>query len=225
MTSCYFDLCLFPLRSSISPTSTKCILTTPNITHLYTAIKMSAAQRVLSTSELVAQIIEWVAAIWPYIPIRGEGPRPSASATLARCARINSLWFHEASRHLWAMPKQFNAGSFREISPARRQIYANFVKHIFLFCDPKHHGWLTRQKKILKNVTFSHAKDANLQILSFVKNPLVCPYYAPAVETLNMYVHKYAAGDKVATMDPRASHNLARRLKVCLPNRSFVYSY
>lgn len=188
-------------------------------------MSMSAAQRVFSTPELVAQIIEWVASIWPYIPIRVSGlHRPSACATLARCARINSLWFHEAQRHLWQLPNRLNAGSFRNLSPSRRQIYAHFVKHIFLFCEPKHHGWLSRQKKILKGVTFPNARSVNLEIPSFVNNPLVSPFYAPAVEILYLHVHTYVIGDRPAMLEPRASHRLARSLKVCLPLSAIVFT-
>jgi hypothetical protein len=181
-----------------------------------TTTTITAAQRVLSIPELVAEIFSWAAENY------GKRPHPSpclcrleaAGVTIHRCALVNSLWFHQAMRLVWEMPRKLNAGSFSHITPARRQFYAHFAKVLFIKVYPKHRGWLSRQKKILRDVTFPQARLAYMQILSSVRNFYVPPFHAPALRVLHLHVlvamdlyyRFYLPVDKC--------YKLARRIKV-----------
>ncbi|KAJ5379880.1 uncharacterized protein N7496_002308 [Penicillium cataractarum] len=186
-----------------------------------TTVEMTAPQRVLSIPELLGEIFEWIALkenpkhrSQPWI-CHCNGPcKCPNNTTLRRCALVNHLWFQEAMRLLWERPGKPNANPFSRIPPARRQIYANFVKIFCLSLRLRHHRWLGKQKKVLRDITFPNATIAYIYAFPGLDKLEVPPFRAPALKTLYLLMQDlWYSFDR----DSEIPYKLARRIKTLFP--------
>lgn len=111
---------------------------------------MTAAQRALSTVELVSEIFRGLAvnndAALRKKPLPFWCSPQDRKETLRQCARVRSVWFHEAMRYLWCVwdtrviqyiPQGETSGtSDKVVDAARRQLYLDFVKTLFIVHKP-----------------------------------------------------------------------------------------
>lgn len=109
---------------------------------------VTAAQRVFAIPELVGEILSWLVHSYdPGPPETKSEDTPNGSKsntvthrTLLRCACVNSLWFREATRHLWEHPTPEAhtsiAAYLANVSPPRRQMYADFIASGNLLIGP-----------------------------------------------------------------------------------------
>ncbi|KAJ5593883.1 uncharacterized protein N7459_000091 [Penicillium hispanicum] len=94
----------------------------------------TAAQRVVCIPELVGEILSWLV-VKDSKQYQGKGAGNilifADFPTLARCGRINRVWFEEAMPILWRQATklcQFSLPQkFAHIKSCRRQFYANFI--------------------------------------------------------------------------------------------------
>lgn len=159
---------------------------------------LTAAQKVLSTAELVGEILLWLSR--SRSPQRDPAnPRNRRTLTLltptsslARCARVNSLWFSEAIRHLWSMPGDLPESKtccslpqlLASLPQARRQFYANLITHANLIDVQK--STVRSHNRVLRNLHFPKLKGLTL-ILDPARPLLLLPnMHVPALKTFRM---------------------------------------
>ncbi|CAI7619026.1 unnamed protein product [Penicillium bialowiezense] len=87
----------------------------------------TAAQQVLATPDILRIIFARDDEEADHEPELGLTDRD-----LLNCATVNSAWTHEAILVLWREPQLTLNEVFEDIPPARRQIYANFVRSGFM---------------------------------------------------------------------------------------------
>ncbi|KAF3909677.1 hypothetical protein AA313_de0208025 [Arthrobotrys entomopaga] len=105
----------------------------------------TAAQRALLLPEILSLVLEWVhAQEWLSSEDMDNYPESYTDlkspnlANLARCARVNKLWFEESICFLWKDPNAHNYGFyglrhyFERLEPERRQFYANYVEECMI---------------------------------------------------------------------------------------------
>lgn len=150
-------------------------------------VTASAAQRALSIREIVAKIFACLSVVFnrvvivegqPYVfPIRDFG-----KAELARCGRVNNIWFGQAMRYIWQTTTDDDTivlpDLFDNIKLDRRQMYANFVKtgQIRLV-----HGFRAAQRadRALHGLTFPNLRTLRIPLWDGVR---VAKLFLPTIK-------------------------------------------
>lgn len=99
----------------------------PNFFFISPSNSPTAAQQVLATPDILRIIFARDDEEADHEPELGLTDRD-----LLNCATVNSAWTHEAILVLWREPQLTLNEVFEDIPPARRQIYANFVRSGFM---------------------------------------------------------------------------------------------
>lgn len=179
---------------------------------------MSASRRVLSLTELVSLIFEFVAV--GYLPGDDEGfymlenPRRIASstsrATLWNCAQVNTLWFREAMRHLWSELSGSKFGALESMPLARRQIYMSFVTRLSLVCAP----YSSQRNGLLKGLNFPRVRSVTIQFWEKLKLLYLPKIQSPALRVLDIRLAMIMPTDTHILFDDRVEKRFVERCKV-----------
>ncbi|KAJ6114353.1 hypothetical protein N7486_000131 [Penicillium sp. IBT 16267x] len=153
--------------------------------------KFTAAQKVLSTCELISEILK---NLYEYhsISTTDEEPKnspPSWYWMLAKCSRINKSWFREAMRLLWpdgtAVKHRSLIQVLAVIEPSRRQFYANYIQSA-CFVDVCKANIL-QNSKILHGMVFPKLQYLAIIIKQYGRQKLWMPNMnAPRLEVLHV---------------------------------------
>ncbi|KAJ5166710.1 uncharacterized protein N7482_005491 [Penicillium canariense] len=207
---------------------------------------MTAAQRVLSTAELIAEIVHYFVGIRRTI-LFGLPMEFEDCKSLLRCSRVNTLWFAQVMRFFWQAPtiqqalpislhgyvafgctfKTSLLQRFSEVNPDRRQFYADFVIGTNMMAV-RQEG-LRMANRVLQGITFPKLGMMCLY-LNQHDNCIYLPHLdAPSITYVHVHAYKFRLGLShhfVAWKPARSPFKresiwrLATILKVCLQGRS-----
>lgn len=153
--------------------------------------KATAAQKVLSTCELISEILQ---NLYEYHSTDEtneilEHSPPSWYSMLAKYSRINKSWFREAMRLLWPDGTAVKHRSLIQIlsivEPSRRQFYANYIQSA-CFVDVCKAN-IRKNNKILRGMVFPKLRYLAVIINQNGRQKLWMPYLnAPRLEALHV---------------------------------------
>ncbi|KAJ5190232.1 uncharacterized protein N7498_009217 [Penicillium cinerascens] len=187
----------------------------------------TAAQKVLSTRNLVAEIIRWLVEILDHSE-RGNGKYHKGRGrrnSLCDLVTLNRLWFDQTIPYIWKAPTNKNSSfhqRFAKVKEARLQTYANFVEYGHLLAVP--FDDLVDNNRILRGVTFPRLNQIDL-VLRYRERILCFPRLsAPALQSIRIriaWILKSRGSDKVHFRfghgtTPRLNPQLGHRLGGCL---------
>lgn len=132
--------------------------------------------------------------------------------TLAHCARVNHVWFREATRRLWTDPSRGIVQLWTDplatvalslpqmlakIETHDRQYYANFISHATLIEVQK--STVRTHNKALRRITFPRLETLSL-ILDYSRPLLFLPnIHVPALKTFHI---RLATVTKMPSLSP-----------------------
>ena len=172
------------------------------------------AQRVMAIPEILSEILSWLSDDYVEYSLPASGARPLVRRryTLARCGRVNRLWFSEAMRHLWTdaskSPTFSLPQAMEKITRARRQIYANLIVSANLFNVEKRN--VVDHNASLRGVTFPRLKQLHL-ILEVRRQTVCMPMLrAPVLDEIHLHLGVYEKQDPEVwvTFDRRAMNEI-----------------
>lgn len=182
---------------------------------------MTAAQRVLSTPELVAEIFTYLEKDTCAVQAGfGNYIRWEYHSTLLRCARVSPLWCAEAMRHFWRHPKatwyrNTLTHRFELLDPTRRQYYANFVIEGSL--DIVYRKNLRQVNDVFRFVTFPKLRRLHISVDNCQPKIHLPKIDAPALTVLQIEVACIHGRLRVQHhLHPRVVMNIPRHITVCL---------
>ncbi|KAJ5639069.1 uncharacterized protein N7484_006931 [Penicillium longicatenatum] len=148
--------------------------------------KLTAAQKVLSTYELISEILQNT------IDATSETSQHSPSSwysMLAKYSRINKSWCREAMRLLWPNGTAVKHCSLIQVlasvEPSRRQFYANYIQSA-CFVDVCKAN-IRKNNKILRGMVFPKLQYLAVIIKQHYRQKLWMPYLnAPRLEALKI---------------------------------------
>lgn len=173
----------------------------------------TATQQVLSTPELVSEILSFDAAgyredHWAY-------GQTFFKNDFARYARVNSVWFHEAMRYLWWTPMPFDKLSVLAGLPHhRKQKYAQFMVKLSFRNDPGPWGGSREENVILQGLHLSSLRFARIQISAGQKLLSLPGITSVVLQDLTIDVVQFKTGKGGALSDDGLRKRFAKRLKV-----------
>ncbi|OOQ87138.1 hypothetical protein PEBR_18370 [Penicillium brasilianum] len=172
---------------------------------------MTATQLVLSTPELVSEILQWDAG--GYKEYDGPFNQTSAKTRFVNYALVNTLWFHEAMRYLWWTPLPFSKLRTlgRRLPRERKQVYANFVVDLVLENDP--HGSY-KENRILERLNFPRLRFVKIYIRPGQRYLSLPEIRGFALHDLTTDVRAGHSGMHGALDDNQMQNRLAKRLMV-----------
>ncbi|KAJ5379876.1 Protein VAC14 [Penicillium cataractarum] len=127
---------------------------------------LTATQCVLSTPELVSEILHWDADGYKEPGYKQRigynNDQTFPKNRFASYARVNTLWFHQAMRYLWWTPLPYSKLRTLERLPLeRRQVYTNFVVDLTL---PNYFQSSCKESRILERLKFPRLRFAKIGI-------------------------------------------------------------
>lgn len=153
--------------------------------------KPSAAQQVLSTCELISEILQslYEDHSTDENDRISEHSSPSWYSILQTCSRVNKSWFSEAMRLLWldgtAVKHRSLIQIFAMIEPSRRQYYANYIESA-CFVDVCKAN-IRKNNKIMRGMVFPKLRYLAVIIQQSARQKLWMPYLnAPRLEALHV---------------------------------------
>lgn len=172
-----------------------------------------ATQKVLSTPELVSEILSFDAAgyredHWAY-------DQTFFKNNFARYARVNFVWFHEAMRYLWWTPSPFDKLSVLAGLPGhRKQVYVQFMVKLSFRNDPGPWGGSRGENVILQGLHLSNLRFARIQISTGQKLLSLPVITSDVLRDLTIDVVQFNTGKGGALSDNSLRKRFAKRLKV-----------
>jgi hypothetical protein len=153
--------------------------------------KFTAAQKVLSTCELISEILQNLYECHSTDETNkiSEDSPPSWYSMLAKYSRVNKSWFREAMRLLWpdatAVKHRSLIQILSRVEPSRRQFYANYIQSA-CFVDVCKAN-IRKNNKILRGMVFPKLRYLAVIINQYGRQKLWMPYLnAPRLETLHI---------------------------------------
>ncbi|KAF7715792.1 Uncharacterized protein PECH_005960 [Penicillium ucsense] len=180
-------------------------------------INLTAAQRVLSSPELLSRILFWdapshKAELWEYDWIF---PRDR----FIKYALVNSIWFHEAMRFVWWNGLSLaKLGAIDSMAPLRRVLYLKYVVHVNFHNDSRGQ-FASVQNRIWRGLMFPALRVATLHVRPAQRLLSLPEIRAPNLEKLTLNV--VAASnlqDPIALCDERTRQRLTARIVKMFPH-------
>lgn len=198
---------LYTSKSPFQPMASRIHQTPPS--------SLTATQCVLSTPELVSEILQWDAG--DYKEREYSYIQTFPKNRFASYARVNTLWFHEAMRYLWWNPLPYSKlRTLERLPQKRRQVYANFMVDLTLDNDCQ---CSYKENKILERLDFPRLRFATIGIRSGQRLLSLPDIRGNVIQDLTIDVWGSYDGKGGALSDNKMQKRLAKRLMVCILER------